>query len=136
MAWDFSTEPEFQKKLDWVEQFCREEVEPLEFVFPLRRPARATRRCERSSEPLQEVKARACGRSSSTRSSAARVSASSSSACSTRSSAAYGSAPQMFGCRRARHREHGDARRLRHRGAEEAVAGAAAQPGDRGRRTR
>src|SRR5882724_5630124 len=34
MAWDFSTEPEFQKKLDWVEDFCREEVEPLEYVFP------------------------------------------------------------------------------------------------------
>ena len=34
MAWDFSTDPEFQKKLDWVEEFCREEVEPLEFVFP------------------------------------------------------------------------------------------------------
>ena len=34
MGWDFSTEPEFQAKLDWVEQFCREEVEPLEYVFP------------------------------------------------------------------------------------------------------
>src|SRR3954453_5003330 len=34
MAWDFSTEPEFQKKLDWVDEFCREEVEPLEYVFP------------------------------------------------------------------------------------------------------
>src|SRR5438552_14206932 len=34
MAWDFSTDPQFQKKLDWVEEFCREEVEPLEFVFP------------------------------------------------------------------------------------------------------
>ena len=34
MAWDFSTEPEFQKKLDWVEHFCREEVEPLDYVFP------------------------------------------------------------------------------------------------------
>ena len=34
MAWDFSTEPEFQDQLDWVEQFCREEVEPLELVFP------------------------------------------------------------------------------------------------------
>jgi len=33
-VWDFSTEPEFQAKLDWVEQFCREEVEPLELVFP------------------------------------------------------------------------------------------------------
>jgi acyl-CoA dehydrogenase len=34
MAWDFSTEPEFQEQLDWVEQFCRDEVEPLELVFP------------------------------------------------------------------------------------------------------
>src|SRR5436190_155982 len=34
MAWDFSTEPEFQKKLDWVDEFCREEVEPLEYIFP------------------------------------------------------------------------------------------------------
>lgn len=34
MAWDFSTEPEFQEKLDWVETFCREEIEPLEYVFP------------------------------------------------------------------------------------------------------
>ncbi|MDT5010908.1 MAG: acyl-CoA dehydrogenase, partial [Mycobacterium sp.] len=34
MAWDFSTDPDFQKKLDWVEEFCSDEVEPLEFVFP------------------------------------------------------------------------------------------------------
>jgi alkylation response protein AidB-like acyl-CoA dehydrogenase len=34
MAWDFSTEPEFQKKLDWVERFCRDEIEPLDLVFP------------------------------------------------------------------------------------------------------
>ncbi len=34
MAWDFSTDPEFQEKLDWVEEFCREEVEPLDYVFP------------------------------------------------------------------------------------------------------
>src|SRR5438105_10098935 len=34
MAWDFSTEPEWQEKLDWVEQFCKEKIEPLEFVFP------------------------------------------------------------------------------------------------------
>ncbi len=35
MAWDFSTDPEFQEKLDWVEQFCREEIEPLDLVFPM-----------------------------------------------------------------------------------------------------
>ena len=34
MAWDFQTEPEFQEKLDWVERFCKEELEPLHFVFP------------------------------------------------------------------------------------------------------
>ncbi len=34
MGWDFSTEPEFQAKLDWVEEFCRTEVEPLDLVFP------------------------------------------------------------------------------------------------------
>src|SRR3954463_7706711 len=34
MAWDFETEPEFQEKLDWVDAFVREEVEPLDFVWP------------------------------------------------------------------------------------------------------
>jgi alkylation response protein AidB-like acyl-CoA dehydrogenase len=34
MAWDFSTEPEWQEKLDWVERFCVEEVEPLGHIFP------------------------------------------------------------------------------------------------------
>ena len=34
MAWDFSTEPEFQKKLDWIQQFCEEKVEPLHRIFP------------------------------------------------------------------------------------------------------
>jgi acyl-CoA dehydrogenase len=30
MAWDFSTEPQFQKKLDWIDDFVRAEVLPLE----------------------------------------------------------------------------------------------------------
>jgi acyl-CoA dehydrogenase len=34
VAWDFSTEPEFTEQLDWVEQFCRTEIEPLDLVFP------------------------------------------------------------------------------------------------------
>jgi acyl-CoA dehydrogenase len=34
MAWDFETDPEYQKKLDWADAFVREEVEPLDFVFP------------------------------------------------------------------------------------------------------
>ena len=28
--WDFETEPEFQKQLDWIDQFVREEIEPLD----------------------------------------------------------------------------------------------------------
>jgi acyl-CoA dehydrogenase len=33
MAWDFETEPEFQEKLDWMDRFVREEVEPLDLAF-------------------------------------------------------------------------------------------------------
>ena len=33
MAWDFSTEPEFQAQLDWMRDFVRAEVWPLETVF-------------------------------------------------------------------------------------------------------
>jgi acyl-CoA dehydrogenase len=33
MAWDFSTEPEFQEKLDWIREFVESEVEPLDLVF-------------------------------------------------------------------------------------------------------
>jgi acyl-CoA dehydrogenase len=32
MSWDFSTEPEFQEKLDWMQKFVREEVWPLEVI--------------------------------------------------------------------------------------------------------
>lgn len=30
MAWDFSTEPDFQQKLDWMTAFVRDEIRPLE----------------------------------------------------------------------------------------------------------
>lgn len=33
MSWDFSTDPEFQKTLDWMKDFVREEIEPLDLVF-------------------------------------------------------------------------------------------------------
>ena len=29
MAWDFETDPAFQKKLDWIEEFMAEKVEPI-----------------------------------------------------------------------------------------------------------
>ncbi len=33
MAWDFETEPEFQRELDWIDAFVREEIEPLDYVL-------------------------------------------------------------------------------------------------------
>ena len=32
--WDFSTEPAYREKLDWVEHFVRTECEPLDLLFP------------------------------------------------------------------------------------------------------
>lgn len=32
MTWNFETDPEFQQKLDWVDRFMTDEVEPLDFV--------------------------------------------------------------------------------------------------------
>ncbi len=56
MAWDFSTEAEFQEKLDWIQQFCEEKVEPLHHVFPhaVRWPVPAVKAYVR--ELQQEVK--------------------------------------------------------------------------------
>ncbi|MBX7432831.1 acyl-CoA dehydrogenase family protein [Mycobacterium sp. Y57] len=56
MAWDFSTEPEFQSKLDWVKTFCEDKVEPLDHVFPhaVRSPDPAVKAYVR--ELQQEVK--------------------------------------------------------------------------------
>lgn len=32
--WSFETDPEFQVKLDWMATFIREEIEPLDYLFP------------------------------------------------------------------------------------------------------
>ena len=136
MAWDFSTEPEFQKKLDWVEEFCREEVEPLEYVFPyaVRSPDPKVKEYVRGLQQQvkdqglwalfldEELGGPGFGQLK------------------------LGLLNEIIGrypvgaadvrCRRARHREHGDARRLRHRGAEGTVAHAAASTRRCSRRTR
>ena len=53
MAWDFSTEPEFESKLEWMRGFVRDEIMPLE-VLEL-----AGDQFRRAIRPLQdEVKAR------------------------------------------------------------------------------
>jgi acyl-CoA dehydrogenase len=33
LAWDFSTEPEFQGQLDWMDAFVRDEIEPIDLLF-------------------------------------------------------------------------------------------------------
>jgi acyl-CoA dehydrogenase len=33
LSWSFETDPDFQEKLDWIEAFTREEIEPLDLVF-------------------------------------------------------------------------------------------------------
>src|SRR5215212_7787711 len=58
MAWDFETDPDFQEELDWIDDFVRTEIEPLDYVVPhpydLTEPIR-----QRLIPPLQEqVKAR------------------------------------------------------------------------------
>src|SRR4051794_32119279 len=50
MAWDFSTEPEFQEQLDWMRDFVREEVWPIETVFE----ELGQQGFERAVAPLQE----------------------------------------------------------------------------------
>lgn len=32
--WNFETEPEFRASLDWITRFVREEIEPLDYLFP------------------------------------------------------------------------------------------------------
>jgi acyl-CoA dehydrogenase len=49
MAWDFSTEPEFQEQLDWMREFVRAEVWPIETVFEELGPAGF----DRAIAPLQ-----------------------------------------------------------------------------------
>lgn len=47
MAWDFETDPEFQKKLDWMDEFVTNEVEPLDHV--LKTPY------DKSDEPMMNI---------------------------------------------------------------------------------
>jgi hypothetical protein len=60
-VWDFSTDPEFQEKLDWADEFMRTKVEPLQYVInhplDLRDPVRhSSLRCRRRSAVMD------CGR--------------------------------------------------------------------------
>ncbi|MGH3848409.1 MAG: acyl-CoA dehydrogenase family protein, partial [Pseudonocardiaceae bacterium] len=53
MAWDFSTEPDFQEQLDWMAGFVRAEIWPLETLDL------GQAQLDRALAPLQEqVRAR------------------------------------------------------------------------------
>ncbi|WP_007520492.1 acyl-CoA dehydrogenase family protein [Pseudofrankia saprophytica] len=54
MGWDFETDPEYQKKLDWVDEFVREEVEPLDHIFPHQQFDPMTDEMRRVINPLKE----------------------------------------------------------------------------------
>jgi len=56
MTWDFETEPEFQEKLDWMDDFVREEVEPMDLVWADSEAVFDTRneQTRRVIAPLQE----------------------------------------------------------------------------------
>jgi acyl-CoA dehydrogenase len=54
MAWDFSTDPEFQQKLDWMEGFVRDEIIPLEALAPEWRSPEGRRAFARIADPLKE----------------------------------------------------------------------------------
>ena len=53
MTWHFETDPEFQKQLDWIDEFVREEIEPLDFIItspydlddPVRNVTTSSNRC-------------------------------------------------------------------------------------------
>jgi acyl-CoA dehydrogenase len=56
MSWGFETEPEYQAKLDWVAQFVKDEVEPLELVLGHPADVRNPRRAALVKPLQQEVR--------------------------------------------------------------------------------
>jgi len=54
MAWDFETDPEYQKKLDWTSEFVREEVEPLDYVWPHMQYTPMTPEMRKVIDPLKD----------------------------------------------------------------------------------
>ena len=54
MAWDFETDPEYQAQLDWADEFVREEVEPLDLVFPGLAFTPPDARLKKILDPLKE----------------------------------------------------------------------------------
>ncbi len=128
MAWDFRTDPEYQEKLDWVDTFVREEVEPLDLVFPDLQFVPLDEHRRRAIDPLKdEVRAPgAVGHApgSRARRPGLRPAEARAAERDPRSLAVGVDRVRLPG---ARHRQRRDHRPLRHRGAEGAVPAAAAR---------
>ena len=54
MAWDFSTEPEFEAKLEWTRTFVREEIMPLETLAEHWRTPQGREVFNKITAPLKE----------------------------------------------------------------------------------
>ena len=54
MAWDFSTEPEFEAKLEWTRTFVREEIMPLETLADRWRTPEGRAEFDAIAAPLKE----------------------------------------------------------------------------------
>ncbi len=55
MSWDFSTDPEYQEKLDWADAFVREEVEPLDLIWPGKAYTPPRGRVRKVVDPLKQA---------------------------------------------------------------------------------
>src|SRR5690349_21811751 len=64
MAWDFKTDDEFQAQLDWMDEFVRTEIEPLDILFrelayhPLEEPLKGV--VDRLKQEVKDRKLWAC----------------------------------------------------------------------------
>jgi acyl-CoA dehydrogenase len=54
MAWDFETDPEYQEQLDWADAFVRDEIEPLDHLFPHEQFVPLDDRKRRIIDPLKQ----------------------------------------------------------------------------------
>ncbi len=54
MAWDFETDAEYQELLDWADAFVREEVEPLDLVWPDEQFVPLTETRRKAIDPLKD----------------------------------------------------------------------------------
>ena len=52
--WDFETDPEYQELLDWADAFVREEVEPLDLIWPHLQFTPLTETRRKVVDPLKE----------------------------------------------------------------------------------